>query len=235
MVGPQTPIPGVPTPQVPAAKPVAPGAAAPAGPTVTALSPLQAGPIAQTPAMAGEHWKTVQAEAAPATQQIGVLQNIKKYAADAFTGVGGARKELATGVANALGIPLYEAEKTATDVLAKNSNMLALTGGNTDLARTLAEAANPNKKMNVDAIRMAADQLIGIKRMSLAQQNYLQRFTSDPTRYQQERTRFDQVADPRMFQEYSQDEFKKMWGRLSPTERVELGRRYDQAKAMGLL
>lgn len=206
-----------------------------AAPVVSALSPTQAAPLVQLPAMAGEHWKSVQQNASTAQADIGVLQNIKKYAKDAFTGVGGARKELAAGIANAVGIPAYEAEKTATDVLAKNSNLLALAGGNTDLARTLAEAANPNKKMNEDAIRIAADQLMGIKRMALAQQRFLSPFQSDPRKYMENKQLFDQIADPRLFQEISPEDVRKLKKSMSPAEVQEMTRKIELARRLGVL
>lgn len=224
-LGVQSPLPGVSTPQMQQA----------GAPIVTGLSPTQAAPIQQLPAMAGEHFARVQKESEGAQSAIGVLQNIKKYASEAFTGVGGARKELAAGIANAVGIPAYEAEKTATDVLAKNSNLLALAGGNTDLARTLAEAANPNKKMNADAIRIAADQLIGIKRMTLAQQQFMSQYQTNPQQYMAAKARFDSIADPRLFQEWTQKDIAKMKQSMSEMEFREFVNKARAAKELGLL
>jgi hypothetical protein len=119
-----------------------------------------------------------------AEPRIATFQNIKKLAPEAFTSTGGARKELASGIAQALGIDIYTAEKTATDELAKNSAMLTLTGGNTDLARQIAEAANPNKKMTEGAIKLMADQLIGVERLNQAKAKYLGN-VANPQEYQQ--------------------------------------------------
>jgi hypothetical protein len=75
--------------------------------------------------------------------------------------------------------------RTDTDLLAKNSNMLALAGGNTDLARTLAESANPNTKMTPQAIQAAADQVIAQQKLALAKQKLLQpiKALNDPAMY----------------------------------------------------
>jgi phage tail protein X len=81
--------------------------------------------------------------ASNAQQDIGVLQNIKKYAKGAITGVGSSKRQVTAGrfsgwvSAVSIGMePRPVGRKPSTDLLAKNSNMLALAGGNTDLART---------------------------------------------------------------------------------------------------
>ncbi|OBQ31568.1 MAG: hypothetical protein AN484_28920 [Aphanizomenon flos-aquae WA102] len=56
-------------------------------------------------------WEATQRAATQAQPRIAIFQNIKKFAPDAFTGPGGARKELAAGILNAVGISAYEAEK----------------------------------------------------------------------------------------------------------------------------
>lgn len=179
-------------------------------------------------------WADTSRRAADAQQRIGIFQNIKKYAPDAFTGVGGARKELAAGVLNAIGIPAYEAEKISTEELAKNSALLALAGGNTDAARALAEVATPNKKLNEKAIKDIANQMIGIEKMAQAKAQFLGPVSGDQAKYQERLAVFNQVADPRLFQESTPEDVAKMKARMSPAEIRDFGNRVKLLKQMGL-
>ena len=182
-----------------------------------------------------EDWKDTSAKGAAAANTIGTLQNIKRYANDAFTGVGGARKALAAGIANSIGISAYEAEKTATDILAKNANLLALTGGNTDAARALAEASNPNAKMNLDAIRTATDQLIGLEKLKTAKYNFLAPVKDDAIQYQQKLQQFNSVADSRLFQEMTENERKKLKLSMSADAYQKLIDKALLAKKLGII
>jgi len=176
-----------------------------------------------------------QKEASEATPRIALFQNIKKLAPEAFTGVGGQRKELATGIANAIGIDVYTAEKTATDELAKNSALLAMVGGNTDAARLLAEAANPNKKMNEQAIKDVADQLIGVERMKQAKAKYLAPFANDPQKYSQALNTFNEVNDFRLFQEATPAQVARLKSSMSKDQQAEMSRKIKRARELGLI
>lgn len=182
-----------------------------------------------------EDWKNTSDAASKAQNRIGIYQNIKKFAPDAFTGVGGQRKELAAGILNAAGISAYEAEKVSTEELAKNSALLAMAGGNTDAARALAEIATPNKKLNEKAIKGIADQLIGVEKMNQAKAMFLAPVAQDPVKYQEKLTVFNQVADPRLFQESTPEDVAKMKARMSPAEIADFGRRVKLLKEMGLV
>ena len=168
-------------------------------------------------------------------QRIALFQNIKKLAPEAFTGVGGARKELATGILNAVSIPAYEAEKMSTDELAKSSAMLSLAGGNTDAARLMAEAANPNKKMNEGAIKQISDQMIGMERMNQAKVKFLSPVANDPNAYQDRLSKFNQINDFRIFQESSPEEVKKLKASMSPEEQKRMGDKIRMARSLGLI
>ena len=204
-------------------------------PVLTELSPQQITILEAGGNVVAEDWKDTSAKGAAAANTIGTLQNIKRYANDAFTGVGGARKALAAGIANSIGISAYEAEKTATDILAKNANLLALTGGNTDAARALAEASNPNAKMNLDAIRIATDQLIGLEKLKTAKYNFLAPVKDDAIQYQQKLQQFNSVADPRIFQEMTPAEVKKLKSSMSAAAQKELGDKIRLAKQLGII
>ena len=207
----------------------------PTTPVPASIPPQQAAILQAGGNVVAEDWKDTSAEGAAAANTIGTLQNIKRYANDAFTGVGGARKALAAGIANSIGISVYDAEKTATDVLAKNANLLALTGGNTDAARALAEASNPNAKMNLDAIRIATDQLIGLEKLKTAKYNFLAPVKDDAIQYQQKLQQFNSVADPRIFQEMTPAEVKKLKSSMSAAAQKELGDKIRLAKQLGII
>lgn len=177
----------------------------------------------------------IQESAGAAEQRIGLFQNIKKLSSEAFTGVGGSRKELAAGVLNAVGIPAYEAEKMSTDELAKSSAMLALAGGNTDAARALAEVANPNKKMNANAIRQISDQMIGMEKLNQAKYKFLAPVANNPQQYQDRLQKFNKVNDFRIFQESSPEEVKKLKESMSPVEQQAMGEKIKLARQLGIL
>ena len=207
----------------------------PTTPVPASLPPQQLEILKAGGNVVAEDWKETSAKGAAAANTIGTLQNIKKYANDAFTGVGGARKALAAGIANSIGISVYEAEKTATDVLAKNANLLALTGGNTDSARALAEASNPNAKMNLDAIRIATDQLIGLEKLKTAKYNFLAPVKDDAIQYHQKLQQFNSVADSRLFQEMTPAEVKKLKLSMSADAYQKLIDKALLAKKLGII
>ena len=196
----------------------------------TALSPAATSAATAT----SEDWVNTQKAATQAQPKIAIFQNIKKFAPDAFTGVGQSRKELAAGILNAIGIPAYEAEKVSTEELAKNSALLALAGGNTDAARSLAEIANPNKKLNEKAIKEIANQMIGIEKMNQAKAAFLAPVAQDSAKYQEKLNVFNQVADPRLFQEATPEDVARMKARMSEAEIKDFGRRVQLLKQMGL-
>ena len=217
--------------------PVGPGAAAPqvARPFVTGQAPGEAETLRGNAAIANEDWKTTSTDASTAQQTIATLQKIRQLAPEAFTGVGGARKELITGVANAIGISAFEAEKTATDELMKNSNLLSLAGGNTDAARVLAEATNPNKKMNEKAIIEVVGQLIGIQNMNAAKAKYLGQYRNTPDNYIQQLANFNDIADSRLFQEMNREEVAKLKASMSESEIKIMSDKIRKAKIMGVI
>lgn len=170
-----------------------------------------------------------------AGDRIAVFQNIKKLAPDAFTGTGSGRKELVAGVADALGISVYEMEKVATEELSKNSALLALTGGNTDAARAIAEIANPNKKMNEATIKKVANQMIGIENMKLAKASYLADVMDNPNAYGRKLATFNKYADFRLFQEMTPDDVAKMKAGMSESEIKNMSEKIKKAKELGII
>jgi hypothetical protein len=204
-------------------------------PLTTNVSPAQAALLSAGGATISADFATTVKDAAEAPSRVAIFQNIKKFAPDAFTGVGGQRKELAAGILNAIGIPAYEAEKISTEQLAKNSALLTLAGGNTDAARALAEVATPNKKLDEKAILAIADQMIGIENMKISRANYLTPVQNDATQYGQRKLQFDQIADPRIFQEMTAQDVAKLKASMSAAEQAELTRKIRLARQMGII
>ena len=194
----------------------------PNAPVVTGLDTAQSALLAAGGQSISGDFTTTVAEAKDAPQRIAIFQNIKKFAPDSFTGVGGQRKELAAGILNAIGIPAYEAEKVSTEELAKNSALLALAGGNTDAARALAAVATPNKKLNDKAILGIADQMIGIEKMKQARVEFLSPVANDAVKYADRKRQFDSLADPRIFQEMTKEDVAKLKASMSPAQQAQM-------------
>jgi hypothetical protein len=204
-------------------------------PIFTNLGPAQTSLLGAGGINIAEDLSKTLAEAKEAPTRIATFQNIKKLAPEAFVGVGGARKELAAGIAGAVGWNIFDAEKTATDELAKNTNLLTLTGGNTDAARAIAEAANPNKKMTEKALKDVADQLIGIEKMKVARANFLAPAQNDAALFAQRQQQFNGLSDYRLFQEMSREEVKKLFDSMSPAARTEMTNKVKAAKSLGII
>jgi hypothetical protein len=133
------------------------------------------------------------------------------------------------------GIPAFESETATTDELMKNTNLLALGGGTTDAAREIAKFANPNNKMTKEGINRVANQLISIEEMNLARARYMAAAQNDPQAYFNRKLQFDEIADPRLFQDFTDDELKKLDKSLTSKEREKLKFKAQKAKQMGVI
>lgn len=204
--------------------------------------PVGAGDAIQgTQGEINKHWTDTQASAGNAQQNIGILQNIKQHAAGAATGISADRQAFMQGLAGMLGMDSEQLARTDTDLLAKNANMLALAGGNTDSARALASAANPNNHMTKEAIAQAADQVIGQQKLALARAQFLapHKAMADqghPEAYVAARNLFNSVADPRVIQFTSMTPEEKIALKSSMTEkeREEFGAKLGKARKLGI-
>lgn len=201
----------------------------------TGMGPAQAGLLGAGGENVSKDWTSTVFEAQGAPGRIAVFQNIKKLVPEAFTGVGGERKQFISGLAQAVGIPANILETSSTDELAKNTKLLQLAGGNTDAARNIAELANPNTKMTKEGILRVTDQLIGMEKMKEAKARYLQPYSQNAEQYQQAMQNFSQVADPRLFQEMTAEEVAKLKASMSEAQRAELGQRIKMAKQLGII
>ena len=206
-----------------------------ARPMVTGLASSVSAPIEQSVANASEDWKNTYNDSLQSQQRKGIFQNIKKLAPESFTGVGGQRKELVAGIFNSIGIPFEEAAKTATDELAKNSALLQMAGGDTNLAKQIAEIASPNKKMNQQAIINVADQMIGVENMKNARFKYLAPFKNDPIEYDKKRNEILPYMDSRIYQDMSAKDVAAYKKSLTAAERAEIGKKIKGARDLGLI
>lgn len=197
--------------------------------------------VGNTQAAIGSHWAKTQAASENAQQDIGILQNIKQHAQGAATGVGSEKANFVAGLASLLHMDAATLQKTDADLLAKNSNMLALAGGDTNAARAMAEAATPNSHMTGPAIQQAADQIIAQRKLALARTQFLTPFKAmadqgHPEMYNNALNQFNSVADPRViqFSSMSPEEKIALKSSMSPQERNEFGQKLGKARSLGI-
>jgi len=201
----------------------------------TNVAPEQAAMLETRGNVIAKDLPEVLAKAADAQSRIAVFQNIKKLAPDAFTGPTAERRQMIASFAQMIGIPAYEMESATTDELMKNTNLLTLAGGNTDAAREIAKFANPNNKMTKEGITRVTNQLISIEEMNLARARYMGPAQKDPNEYFNRKLNFDAIADPRLFLDLDDAEYKKMYDAMTPNERAKLRFKAKQAKQMGVI
>jgi hypothetical protein len=137
--------------------------------------------------------------------------------------------------AQMLGIPALQLETTSTDELMKNTKLLQFAGNKTDAARELAQFANPNNKMTKEGIEKVSNQLIGVENMRLARASFLQPVANDAASYAQRKQQFDQISDPRIFQELTADEINKAAKAMSAKEKTDMLAKIKLARQIGVI
>lgn len=143
---------------------------------------------------------------APVT--LAILDNIKKLAPKAITGTSADKLAYVNGLLTMGGMQPARDLASATDLLNKNANMLAInmrlgaSGGGSDALQSLAQAANPNSHMQTDAIIKAADEVIGQVKMrqGMYQQLLPHKMNNDVQGYYNAQQQFASQADPRTYQ-----------------------------------
>lgn len=134
------------------------------------------------------------------------LQNIKDLASRAAVGPQSDRLNYVNGLLSLAGSEKATDAVTANDLLNKYSGQitarLSANGMGTDAARSILQSAYPSAHMNKDAINEAADNLIGAQQMTQAKARLLTPLANarNPTDYNNAEMKFDQNADPRIFQ-----------------------------------
>lgn len=143
---------------------------------------------------------------APVT--LAILDNIKKLAPSAITGSQADKLAFVNGLLTLGGLQPAKDLASASDLLNKNANMLAInmrlgaSGGGSDALQSLAQAANPNSHMQPDAIAKAADEVAGQVRMRQDQYKTLlpYKMSNDVRGYFGAQQKFSSQADPRTYQ-----------------------------------
>lgn len=207
----------------------------PAGPVQAGVGPATTNIQADLGTTLGSDWAATSQKASEAPQKIAIYQNIKKLIPESYTGALAEKKQFVASLAQSLGIPYNILESSSTDELAKNTKLLQLAGGNTDAARGLAELASPNTKMTKEGMLRVTNQLIGQESFNAAKSNFLQSAIGNPTTYQNKLLQWNNAADPRFFQEMSQEEAKKMMQVMSPAELTALRQKRAMAKQLGII
>ena len=134
------------------------------------------------------------------------LQNIKQLADKAATGKFADRQQFVNALLSMVGNEKASDSMTANNLLDKYSNQIVARLGQgglgTDAARSILQSAYPNATMTPDAIKDAADNLMGANAMIQAKMRTLSPIAAsrDPVAYQQKEQVFDQNADPRIWQ-----------------------------------
>ena len=197
-------------------------------PTVSAMQPGQAESLQNRAKIASEDWSKTTQEATNATKNIGLLQLVKEYSNAAVTGSLTDSRQYLNKLASTFGIPGADiTSATDTDLLNKVTSMLTQAGGNTDAARILSESANPNRHMTADAIKKAANQLIGQEKLKLVKQAVMQQYQTDPEKYTKALTQFSQISDPNVlqFSSMSVEDQKRFKSSMTDSERKSFSKK----------
>jgi len=200
----------------------------PTPPTVSAMQPGQAESLQNRAKIASEDWSKTTQDATNATKNIGLLQLVKEYSNAAVTGSLTDSRQYLNKLASTFGIPGADiTSATDTDLLNKVTSMLTQAGGNTDAARILSESANPNRHMTAEAIKKAANQLIGQEKLKLVKQAVMQQYQTDPEKYTKALTQFSQISDPNVlqFSSMSVEDQKRFKSSMTDSERKSFSKK----------
>lgn len=189
-----------------------------------------------------KRWGELQSQAGNATATSSYLQSIKQLADKAAVGPFTDRLQFTNALLSLVGSEKATDATTANALLDKYSNQIVSRLGSsgglaTDSARQILQAAYPNAHMTKEAIREAADNIIGAQDMLNAKARLLigPANKRDAEGYTQLEQRFDQAADPRVFQIARMDakQAQAFLSKLPPDVRAELQRRAKALKEIG--
>lgn len=151
-------------------------------------------------------FKALTANNSEAQNTVSYLQSIKDLSTKAATGQQSDRLNYVNGLLSLAGSEKATDAVTANNLLDKYSNQivarLSANGMGTDSARSILQSAYPNAHMTPQAINEAADNLIGAQQMTQAKMRLLTPLANarDAQGYNNAEMKFDQNADPRIFQ-----------------------------------
>lgn len=171
------------------------------------------------------------------------LQTIKQLGPQAITGAESEKRDFFNGLLSLVGVKAATDAKTASDLVDKNAAQIALAIGTgpqgTDALRSLAQMANPNRKMTVEAIQRAADSIIAPLAMTQAKTGMLTPYFAhgDAQGYLQQKQLFEKAADPRVWelQSMSPEAQKAYVSGLSPADAKDLLTKRQTLKQLGVL
>ena len=189
-------------------------------------------------------WAQQQQAQSQAQSNVYTLQSLKALADQAITGGGGKldQRALVAKLGAYVGIPGAENAAVSSDMMDKYSAQLvaglSARGMNTDAARDLVMAGTPNSKMQPQAIKEAVDGLIAREQMTQARTTALQPYAlnRDPAGFQSAASRFDAVADPRLWQlrNLNAQQLQAFTAKMPAADAQQLLQRYQAAKQLGV-
>ena len=197
-----------------------------------ALTPAQQAAGTGAGTAISEDVKQTQADASSVPQRKAIFKTMKSLIPTAYTGIAADKKLFTDKLLDLFDIDHNTAAASSTEELAKNQNLLALAGGNTDSARQLAQIANPNVSMTKEGINKVINQLLSFEDFKESKANFLNGLQSNPVIYGQKLQQWNNIADPRFFQEMSPEEYSAF--KKSP-EYPALMQKLTQAKQLGIV
>jgi len=197
-----------------------------------ALTPAQTAASTGAGEAIASDWKQTQADASSAQSHKAIFQTMKSLVPTAYTGLAADKKLLGDKILDFIGASHDTAAASSTEELAKNQNLLALVGGNTDSARQLAQIANPNVSMTKEGINKVINQLLSFEEFKTAKANYLNGLQSNPVAYGNRLQQWQNAADPRFFQEMTPQEFAAL---KKSSDYADLMKKRALAKQYGII
>ena len=188
------------------------------------------------------HFSGLNTQAAQLPRTNALVSNIKSLVPNAITGTEQGRKAYVNGLLDSFGLGNQKTNdmQTKTNLLEKYLADLNLqTPAASDAARTLISAARPHGTMDKQSIIDAAEALNAQIKASAAVRDTLTtaRNMNDPTTYQAQRSRLEQIVDPRIWQLQGKSaaEQRAFMQKLSPQDRADLINKAKQLETYGVL
>ena len=194
--------------------------------------------VGQQQKIVSDHFQQATNNVASAPLLEGIAQNIKTYSAKAVTGTEQDKLAFVNGILDQLGVGKAGDLKTATDLMEKNMAQLAKNSpAATDAARVVNQLASPHPTMNKEAIKEAADQIIGQVRMSKdIYKSFLPHMLrGDQAGYLDKLDKMSGITDARVWQFEALDKAGQaaMLSKMTPEDLASFRQTVERAEAMG--
>ena len=191
----------------------------------------QAGALAATTGTGTADWNDTFKAAQAAPIKIQSLQTIKYLSSKTTTGTGAEQVRLVNGLLDLMGIDRESAANL--DELKKNSAILQMGPAGTDMARAIQQMATPGAQIQPEAIKKISDQLLALERRNVAKARYLEPHKNS-LNYTAKALEFSNNADPILFQDISDEEFKKYKNTLPKDRQQQLIEKAKKLKELGI-